>query len=358
MQQQLEHYFRIQPCNLTIGIVSLASKGELLHNLSVANVCGFHYKLEKLVSKDLRQQEKVFYEMVVPGQYLSEGHTVKFIDTSSKKRADLLIDESVEIECKSKDAVHPYYRKYQDVWDIMTRIVPEWMENEQVNYSIYIVFNEEIDASSIKLIKNKIHEIIREKKEGIFKVNDDKISIKADILLPYNWETDKPIIEENFPNVVKAIPNISETDFGTPIFNLYHTLEKDIISNFKHVAMKIPKHPVRNIISNMKTAVSQVNRLLPSAIYVDISYLNQKMKIEDLNKLEREIKDFLRKNRAINAVIITDAYKTGEEGAVKIVNGLWIVRNDVTKHKLPGEFRIPNEDVSSKETLISDNYWA
>lgn len=41
--------------------------------------------------------------------------------------------------------------------------------------------------SSIKLIKNKIHEIIHEKKEGVFKVNDEKISIKANILLPYDW---------------------------------------------------------------------------------------------------------------------------------------------------------------------------
>jgi len=107
----------------------------------------------------------------------------------------------------------------------------------------------------------------------------------------------------------------------------------------------------------VKTAVNQVNRLLPSAIYVDISYLNQKMKIDDLDKLGEEIEGFLRKNPAVNAVIITDTYKTGKEGAVEIKNGLWIVRNRITKHMLPETFRIPYEEVSSKESLVSDNYW-
>lgn len=83
--------------------------------------------------------------------------------------------------------------------------------------------------------------------------------------------------------------------------------------------MKIPKHPARSIISNVKTAVNQVNRLLPSVIYVDISYLNQKMKIDDLDKLGEQIEAFLQKNPALNAVVITDTYKTGREGAVQYI---------------------------------------
>jgi hypothetical protein len=42
VQKQLEPYFRKQICNLTTGIVSLASKGELLHSLSSTKVLGFH----------------------------------------------------------------------------------------------------------------------------------------------------------------------------------------------------------------------------------------------------------------------------------------------------------------------------
>lgn len=358
VQQQLEPYFRKQPCNLTIGIQSLCTKGELLHNLSTAKVPGFHDKIEKLVSKDLRQQDKVFYEMMVAGQYLAQGHMVKFIETSIKKSPDILIDENVEIECKSKDAIHPYYRKYQDVFDTVTRIVPEWMHNERVNYLIYIVFYKEISVSSIKLIKDKLHEIICEKKEGIFKIDYDKISIKAKILLPYDLKTDKPMTAENYPEIMNAIPNISETDFMQSLSNLYLTNEGKIIKwNYRYLAMKIPKHPTRSIISNAKTAANQVNRLLPGVIYIDISYLNQKMKIDDLNKLGEQLDSFLRHNPAVNAVVITDTYKTGREGAVEIKNGLWVVRNTLPTHKLPETFRIPFEEVSSKESLISDNYW-
>jgi len=358
VQQQLEPYFRKQLCNQTTGIVSLATKGELLHNLSTAKVSGFHDKLEKLVSKDFREQDKIFYEMVIAGQYLAQGHNVKFIETSTEKSPDILIDDNVEIECKSKDAIHPYYRKYQDAWDIVTRIVPEWMDNERVNYLIYIVFYKEISVSSIRLIKDKLHEIICEKKEGVFKIDDDKVSIRAKIMLPYDLKTDKPMTAENFPEIMNAKPNIADTDFMQPLFNLSITNEGKIIQwNNRYLAMKIPTHPTRNIISNVKTAANQVNRLLPGVIYIDISYVNRKMKIDDLNKLEEQLDSFLRQNPAVNAVVITDTYKTGREGAVEIKNGLWVVHNPVTKHKLPDTFRIPFEIISSKESLISDNYW-
>lgn len=81
------------------------------------------------------------------------------------------------------------------------------------------------------------------------------------------------------------------------------------------------------------------------------------MKIDDLNKLGEQLDSFLRHNPAVNAVVITDTYKTGREGAVEIKNGLWVVRNTLPTHKLPETFRIPFEEVSSKESLISDNYW-
>jgi hypothetical protein len=356
VQQQLAPYYNKQHCKLTTEMQSLAAKGELLFGLSQAEINGFYEKLEKLVSKDLEEYEKIFYEMTVAGHYLSRGHNVKFIETSSIKSADLLIDDAIEIECKSKDLVHPYYRKYQDIWEIIVRKAPEWMDRVRLNYLIYVVFTEEIDTPPIKLLKNKIHEIIYEKKEGTFKIDSERISIEAKILLPFDLEIDKPMIKENFPEILKAIPNISETDFMQHFLNIYRTSEKIIQKNFRYLAMKIPKHPPRSIISNIKGAVNQVKKSFPSIIYVDISSINKKMKLPDLNELEKEVYNFLHANSSINAIVITDNYMTETNGVADIKNGIWVLRNSFVAHDLPSAFTIPYEKNSSKESLISNMY--
>ena len=268
VQEQLKPFYERQIFELTTDILSLAIKGKILSTLMNARVDGFDEKLSNLVSKDINQYEKTFYEIEVASQFVLQGNDVKFIKTSAKKSADVLIDDSVEIECKSKDLVHPYYRKYEDLWKIMTGIVPEWMHRNRLNYMIYIVLEKEIDTESIKLIKNRIHEIISKKREGTFSIVKKKISIQAKLLLPYDLDIDKPLTVENFPEIMKAIPNIKDSDFLTPLFTLYPTKEKIIQRNYRYLAMKIPQHPMRSIISNVKRAASQVNRTLPSLIYI------------------------------------------------------------------------------------------
>lgn len=81
------------------------------------------------------------------------------------------------------------------------------------------------------------------------------------------------------------------------------------------------------------------------------------MKIFDLNKLGNEVENFLRSNPAINAVVISDTYATGVQGRIVIKKGIWVIRNTQAKHTLPNTFSIPLEAISSKESLIADNYW-
>ncbi len=99
-------------------------------------------------------------------------------------------------------------------------------------------------------------------------------------------------------------------DFMQHINTIQPTKEKVYQKNFKFIAMKIPHHPKRRIISNLKKASNQFNRSLPSVIYLDISYITRGMKIVDLDSLRLDVDSFLKTNSSINAVVITNTYVT------------------------------------------------
>jgi hypothetical protein len=283
VQEQLRPYYKREFCQLTTNIQSLANKAQVFSRLMKAGVSGFGQKLESLFSGDNTLYEKTLYEIMVAGQYVSGGHDVKFIDTSTVKTADLLIDGSIEVECKKKDLLHPYYKIYENLWEVIMRNVPEWMNRNRLNYLIYVHIVEEIDSDALHLIKSKIHDIIYERKEGIFNFIHEKVSVRAKILLPFDLETGDPLTIENIPEVIRALPSIGEIDFMATPVSIYRTKEKIMQKNFKFIAMKIPHHPGRKIISNIKNASKQLTSSLPAIVYVDISALNQKMKIVDLD---------------------------------------------------------------------------
>jgi len=236
----------------------------LLFSLWRSGAVGVNEKLEKLKSKE--SYHETYYEIFVAGQFLSDCHRVRFIETSTKKSPDLLIDDGVQIECKSKDVVHPYYRKYQDLWyTVIMSKCPEWMERMRVNYLISVKFDQEVDNDSIGQIKNKIHDIIYSTKVGTFRIENGRATIKAKPLLPYDQILDEPLTDETFPDIMNDIP--VDFDFMQHINTIQPTKEKVYQKNFKFIAMKIPHHPKRRIISNLKKASNQFNRSLPSVIY-------------------------------------------------------------------------------------------
>ena len=75
-----------------------------------------------------------------------------------------------------------------------------------------------------------------------------------------------------------------EIDFLAPCF-YYGTQEKIMQKNFKLIAMKISRHSVIKIISNIKMHPSNAQAHYPLLCIVDISPLNEKIKIGDLDDL-------------------------------------------------------------------------
>ena len=62
-----------------------------------------------------------------------------------------------------------------------------------------------------------------------------------------------------------------------------------------------------------------------------------------MKNIESQVENILNSNSKINAVVITDTYRTGKEEKVTIRNGIWIIRNHNAKYKIPESFQIPNE---------------
>ena len=234
-------------------------------------------KLASFSSRNPHQYEKTFYELTIAAEFVEQGQHVKFIKPSDKKTPDILVNSNVEIECKSKDSVHPYYRKYEDFWNYILKRVPEWMDRNKVNYLIHLFIQEEIDVYTMQSLKKRIHDIICHKMEGIFEL-DGNLTIKAKILLPYNLETEKSLTVENFPEIINVLPNLVDIDFLAEPMKIHRKNEKILITNFRSLSMKVPFHPERTIITNIKNAVKQFSGVFPGIVYLDISAINKGMK--------------------------------------------------------------------------------
>jgi len=230
----------------------------------------------------------------------------------------------------------------------------EWMERQHTNYLISVVIYKDINNISLKAIKNKIHDVIYRKQRGDFSIDNGKASLKAKPLFPYDYIIDEPLTDKNYPDIMNDIP--VDFDFMQHVSTVQPTKEKIFQKNFKFIAMKIPHHPKKRIISNLKSASMQFNKSFPNIIYVDISYITRGMKLADLDELEKDVRNFLKSNPSINTVVISNKYVIDNGGVPEEKNGIWVIHNSFAKHSAPASFRIPHEEDSNKEGLISRQY--
>lgn len=75
-----------------------------------------------------------------------------------------------------------------------------------------------------------------------------------------------------------------------------------------------------------------------------------------MNQLYTSVTNQIKYNTKISALVITAEYTTSNHGLAEFKEAIFVVRNPNAKIKLDDKFAVPRENLSSLNSLISNEY--
>ncbi len=317
--------------------IRLSYLGENLLLLNELKVSGLENKIRDLMSSNHELFAKTGYEIEVAANHARLGYQIDFIPTNSqncRQSVDLLINSSIEIECKKKDHHSREDDRNIEYCKLIMRKTFDMMNYFGHNYSIIVKAQKNPKIEDIKFITENIRELVRDKKEGTFEFHDKGIDIVLQRLLPKDQQIESNGIGGNMSEPL---------DYMVPYMEIYRTNDgKTFIRNRRFFGFKTAELPdrIKSIIYSIKQALQQLSGERPALVYVDLNGIVKNMTERDQERLHHLINDILRNNSAISMIILTAEFSGGNEKGMYRYRKVWPFKNEHMKHKLPELYQV------------------
>lgn len=349
--------------NESVDIVRL---GLYIEALKSNNVTGFEEKLNELKKANRNNFEKIINELNIASGFVKSNHTVKFIETQSdenQRTPDLLIDGTIEVECKKKDKLTSRDIRNNDFWNRLERKSIELMNKEKRFYLIYTFFNRDPDGKIIKKILKELYKIIHSGKDA--EINLDSVNIIANKIcdndesfpVGINAKNKSELMAKLDPNIIDKIiagkisrPDIVNYEKNHPEFD--HTPSAYNIQSdgsvFAKGTMKFlfkskeAPDRLKSIMNSIKNAKGQLSGDRIGIICVNMTHVSEKLIESDYALLGEMIQDILKNNTRISAVAITSEFYIKDKHGIRFLHRASVIRNDSAKKPLPSDFVIMN----------------
>jgi hypothetical protein len=322
---------------VTEDILRLTFLSENIYFLSLNNTTNLDKKVKELMSSDKQMYDKTYYEIQVAAKYSNLGYQIEFVETQSDaglKTPDLLVSESVEVECKKKNVHSKRDSKNINMWLEIMRNASTLMDKFKYNYIVCTKTLKDPQPSDVQFIIRRLKDLIKDKSEGSFSYQEKGISIHLTFASLANQEFLANQFQVNLGE---------ELDYAAPAMEVMATDKRTIkIRNPRFFAFKSEIIPdrIQSVIESIKDATLQLTGTKPGLIYVNLNQLDNKFVQTDFDRLERLVRDRLRQNSTITAVILTSEGFQKEETGIKYFHKARVIKNDNSKFTLPTNFTI------------------
>jgi hypothetical protein len=337
VNKQLSKTYENKFLEVTEEILKLTFIGESLYILSLNKATNLDKKIKELMSRDKNIFDKTCYEIQVAAKFSNLGHRIEFIDTKSDeclKTPDLLISDNVEVECKKKDVFSNRDTKNINRWQEIMRNASTLMDKYNYNYIVYVNTIEDLQSSDIQFIIKKLEDLIKDKLTGNFFYEEVGITINLSFLSEAMQEFQTNLFQVNVGE---------EYDYATQTMQVTAVDDKNVkIRNPRFFAFKSKIIPdrIQSVIESIKQATQQLTGTKPGLIYVNLNQLDSNLVEADFIRLDNLVKDRLRQNSTITAIILTSEIFQKDKSGIKYLHKAKVIRNINSKFSLPTNFTI------------------
>jgi len=328
-----------QPLKVTEEMHRLCFLGYWIEILKEKKVKGMEEKIRALASNNHKAYEKTLFEIQVAAAYTRNGHLVEFVDTQEGrigKTPDLLVDNSVEIECKKKDTKSPRDAKNRELWKRINEQADRSMDKHGYNYAVLIKTQEDLTQQDIEFVNGELETIIGNKSQGDFGYENHGICITATFLS----RKDEEIITDRIERAINE-----EFDYLMPTGNMMKRADgKHVIKNHREFAYRCANPPdrVKSVIGSVNDAIKQFSGGKPALAYVNMNTIQNTLSEGDFKRLESMITEVLINNSKLNAVVLTaEVFPTQKENSYE--HRSRVIRNTTPKNSLSQDFLIIGE---------------
>ena len=211
------------------------------------------------------------------------------------------------------------------------------MEYFGLNYAVIIKTQKDPQEQDKEFILKQLQEFMKEKKDGRFDFKNKGIGITLQILSEKDKEIESSGIEFGTSEELDyEILSIERNNGGDG---------KIFFRNLRFFGFKSAVLPERilSVTRSIKEAKQQLSGDRPGLIYVNLNMIDRKMVEKDFDRLYCLIKNLLKNNSTITAVIITTEIFYKKNQQIFLKHPAKVIRNEQAKYPLPLDFKIMGE---------------
>lgn len=135
----------------------LAKAGNALRTL--AGVPGLDERVKNLTRGDGTLYYSTEFELVSAAVYVVRGHTVKFVPEAKTRTFDLLVDETVEVECKQATPITRQQRQAAGLWALLDRRIRKALDQHDGGVFVHATVPELPNQDLVAAIFTEIRQL-------------------------------------------------------------------------------------------------------------------------------------------------------------------------------------------------------
>jgi len=317
-----------------LEIVKATRLGECLFVLKEQKAKGLSQKMNDLISSNPEQVDKSIYEVEVAAAYARKRDVVEFIETQSDlslKTPDLMINNTVEIECKKKERLTKRDKRNIEHWKLIMRKASNIMDKLGSNCAVVIKTKRDPSRQNVDFVLEQLHRLIKGEKSGKFTFADNGIGITLVKLAKPNQEIPCNAIEWGTSEYLDYEVWLMERKKGTNL------IRNPRFFGFKSVILS---DRVKSVLESIKHANEQLSGERPSLVYVDVNIVERNMMNKELAAIGDLTRHLLINISRISAVVLTAEFYVQEPSGYHCLHRARVIENQKPKYSLPQNFEI------------------
>jgi len=329
-----------------VQITRLAGDIQVLHGVS-----GLDERVRKLCSGIEADFYATYHEITTAARYAHAGIHVAFIPTSRSKSPDLLLNDEVEIECKSRArdlASSIRYRSLcHDVLGRLSQLVSQ--REDAVGILADLRLKGALPTGWVSGIVNDAKLLLEG--SGSYPV------LSQSATLGHRLKRYPPILltepGPNDPTVFAAGADYVRWR-GTAVPD--HVRNGTYLSSFVQVSVKgLDDEPVWNLRNVLKSAARQLSGTRASIIEVEVTPETSRLFQQDDGTLMQDVASIFRNYRRVSAVRLVTRYSVRRPDGLKMGQFLLEFPNDRARTSVPSWLAMPvvdgTADLSTAQVL-------
>ena len=302
-----------------------------------SDVAGAESRLERLKSEDLALVDSTLYEFGVATMLLRRGHAVRFLKekpTEGARTPDLLVDESVEVECKRRGTTRQEAED-RELWELFNRRAVRLITSKQRSLAIEFF---SADGPTRDGVDWALRELRRQ--------------LSGDASLPIEEEMDGHHLLVRKIEVCGGNGGIVAQSPDPAFPREFERLEMMALARGTQLdastgtaiicrcGTRCREGREPGISNSLDTARKQFSGDSPGVVFLDLQLPIAQPSQADLEPASEVIQDWLRQHRSVAAVVLTTDWVAEQGGRLLMARRRLVLRKDDVRHRLDPTFSL------------------